>query len=1271
MRRVLVILCVMMLMLCAVSAAAEENLLVNGGFEDAVDGWPMGWEEDAWLHDVGITYLELRESGHDGGMCALVENVSSNDARFVQQVAVDPGTTYRLAGWVKAEGCDPAKAGASISVINSYSTLPSVYDTDGQWVLLECYFRTTANQTALDIGARLGGYGADSAGKAWFDDLSLTRVDTVPTGATVIDLSEYNGVVQQSQNISDVPKEAGISMAMWLAAFAAVILLLWLARVHGVPMPGVVFFLLLALAALLRIYLMATQPGYTSDMACFYSWSLRMADVGPAAFYTPDLFCDYPPGYMLLLWVTGGLLKLTGAGLYTEIGRIIVKLMPMLADLSIMALLFTYGRRRLGDVPALLIAALYALSPAVLIDGAVWGQVDAVLALGLVITVMLASDGKWMAALPVFAVTALMKPQALMAAPLGLMALVFDCVHSKDRKKTLTHAGFGALISIGVAAVMLLPFVINEPKPLTWIIGQYSSVLGSYEYATVNTANFYYLLGANWMPLSQTIAGISYATLGTILTAVSVALVLGLYIWRGSLRRLPYFGALMYIALYVLGMKMHERYLFPALALLLVAYLQERDRRHLWLFAGFSVTLFLNCAIVLRDTHLPLGHGFAACVLAVANIALLGVAVWTALAKEPKAIAVPEPDRTPADRLPALNGRTPRLDLRGIDWALMLGLTALYAVVAFVGLGSTKAPQTAWTSTGASETVVFDLGEVKQFKMLYFGGISNRNFYVELSDDGEAWQDGMEAALSAGDCFRWQYLCSMTWSNDDGRNVSTKYPLGLSARYVRIAPVSPAVTVMEVAFQDFEGNILPVVSAVSDGARLENGSDPNLLIDEQDTVPTAPSYYNGMYFDEIYHARTGYETIHSLVTYETTHPALGKVFIMWSIQLFGMTPFGWRFAGALAGVLMVPLMDLLGMLLFKKTRYGLLAAFVMAFDLMHLTQTRIATIDSFAVLFILLMYLCMFRYLQMSFFRDGWRPLIPLGLAGLFMGLGCASKWTCIYAGAGLAVLFLWSMVRHFLDWRAGMDAGGEHAERVKNYARTMAVTIAFCGVCFLIIPAAIYYFSYGPHFAWEGGLTWARFWRTQENMFNYHATLVDNHSFKSPWYEWPLILKPMYYFNGKPYVEPGNVSTIMALGNPAVWWVGFFAFLYVAYRWLAPYLRGARQTDPRLAMLLLAFAAQFVPWMLVPRSMFIYHYFGSLPFVMLSIAYALEQLHLKRPAMANRVQIGYMAVVFVLFVAFYPVATGTQVPTAWANAVNWLGFLKLPGWQFRGWLYY
>ena len=49
---------------------------------------------------------------------------------------------------------------------------------------------------------------------------------------------------------------------------------------------------------------------------------------------------------------------------------------------------FGYARKRLGDAAAALVAGLYAFSPAVLVNGAAWGQADSVLALLLMLSLI-------------------------------------------------------------------------------------------------------------------------------------------------------------------------------------------------------------------------------------------------------------------------------------------------------------------------------------------------------------------------------------------------------------------------------------------------------------------------------------------------------------------------------------------------------------------------------------------------------------------------------------------------------------------------------------------------------------------------------------------------------------------------------------------------------------------------------------------------------------------------------------------------------------------
>src|SRR5690606_36756617 len=101
---------------------------------------------------------------------------------------------------------------------------------------------------------------------------------------------------------------------------------------------------------------------------------------------------------------------------------------------------------------------------------------------------------------------------------------------------------------------------------------------------------------------------------------------------------------------------------------------------------------------------------------------------------------------------------------------------------------------------------------------------------------------------------------------------------------------------------DLSGRALPPESLV---ALAPTDVDFSAIADEPQTWIRGRGFLASTYFDEIYHGRTGYEFLHRLPIYETTHPPLGKWFISWGIDIFGMTPFGWRASGVIASALTV------------------------------------------------------------------------------------------------------------------------------------------------------------------------------------------------------------------------------------------------------------------------------------------------------------------------------------------------------------------------------
>ena len=474
------------------------------------------------------------------------------------------------------------------------------------------------------------------------------------------------------------------------------------------------------------------------------------------------------------------------------------------------------------------------------------------------------------------------------------------------------------------------------------------------------------------------------------------------------------------------------------------------------------------------------------------------------------------------------------------------------------------------------------------------------------------------------------------------------------------------------------GTQIPYVISSWSGANADSPlyCSPEALCDEQDSLEGEPTWYTGTYFDEIYHARTAFEHLHGTTPYETTHPPLGKVMMSWFVGIFGMNPFGWRFAGALAGILMLPVIYLLAKQLTKKTAYAFAAMVMLALDCMHYTQTRIATIDSFPVLFILCAYFFMLRFMQRDLTQVPMKKLLPdLALSGFFMGCAVSSKWIGIYAGIGLAILYFWTLFRHLRmrqESRQILNAQPEHPDAVMLTARAeRAVPICrnlclFCLIFFVMVPLCIYLASYVPYFAYQHPQSLSDFlkmvWKAQEGMLSYHSTpgLGMDHPFYSPWYEWPIIARPMYYAMGY-FTTPGQSFSIFCFGNPAVWWVGILGVFCVlccyVYRhfYARDDLRGYFHLDAASwsinpAFLLISLLAQFLPWVLVPRGTYIYHYFASVPFLILANTLSLKWLGEKWEKAGRITLIVYLCVCLAFFVLLFPYASGMTVSYDWLD---------------------
>jgi Gpi18-like mannosyltransferase len=1013
---------------------------------------------------------------------------------------------------------------------------------------------------------------------------------------------------------------------------------------------GWIILSVLAAAFLLRVCLAPLFSGHPTDISCFKAWADHVFAKGFANFYSKDYFCDYPPAYFYILYVIGFIRKLFSISFDSPLYLLILKLPAITADILTSWLIFNLARRRFKEPVSLALSLAYALNPAVLVNSTAWGQVDSILALFLALALHFFAGKKYVTATVLFTLAALFKPQALFLAPLVLLLLFMT-----GDWKTIV---LSLLSSLAAFAVIVTPFSLNQG--LSWLVTLYQKSTTTYPYATLNAFNLYSLVGGNWAPIANRLFFLTYGLWSLVLTVLAYVFALCVYIRSREESRLQILSLVLISAAFVCGAYMHERYLFPALVLALMSYIGTADRRFVYIYSGLSVVHFINIAMVLSASarkcfFIPQGDPlmigtslatvllFAYTLFVSWDICIMG-RIQAGKGSEVKI----EPQARDSWGWPLQDSEQVSPMTRR-DYLLVGALTLVYSVFALVNLGSFRDPQTFWIPR-PGQSIMVDFEDVRKIKKLYYYGLfENAVFTVESSNDGQTWNKPQKNTVN--DTFSWD--C---------------FDLNQEGRFARITVECPRAMIFELAFYGEEKDKpLPLTLLPGDLPSDREGGTAANIFDEQRTALYSPTYLQSMYFDEIYHARTAYEHLHRMEPYESTHPPLGKILISLGIKIFGMNPFGWRIVGTLFGILMVPLMYFFGKLLFRKTRYAFMTSFLMTFDFMHFSQTRIATIDVYGVFFIILMYYFMCRYYQVSFFTmDFKKTLLPLGLSGLFFGIGVACKWIGIYAGAGLFVLLVLSLFRRYLEYSRAQrfleedaEGGDEEMRRLMSriagvFPRYLALTLACSVVFFLVVPAVIYTLSYIPFMMVPGpGHGLKDVVSYQQHIYNYHRNLKATHPFSSDWWSWPLLVKPIWYYGGQKFIPSDKVLSIVSMGNPAVWWAGVLAVL-------AALLLLFRNRDRMLLAVLVGLGAQYVPWMLVPRLTFIYHFFASVPFMIFCLVYVIRYLEGSFPLVRRLVPV-YLGLVFLLFLMFYPILSGMLVSKSYVeHCLRWF-----PGWNF------
>ena len=419
------------------------------------------------------------------------------------------------------------------------------------------------------------------------------------------------------------------------------------------------------------------------------------------------------------------------------------------------------------------------------------------------------------------------------------------------------------------------------------------------------------------------------------------------------------------------------------------------------------------------------------------------------------------------------------------------------------------------------------------------------------------------------------------------------------------------------------------------------------------------------YFDEIYFARTAYQYIHLQSDYEWTHPPLGKLIQAAGILIFGFNPFGWRIMGVIFATLMIALVYLVGKKLFGTWIGGFTAGFLMTFDFLHFTMARLGTADTYVVFFSLASQLFFLIYLK-GVVDKGWKTsVIPLFLAVMFAALGISTKWLVLFGFVGaLAILLV-------LRLGEVKKVKGKIIDKIYALLEHPYSIL----ICFLLLAIVVYFIVYIPDML--AGRSFIGVLNLQDQMFVYQSTLTATHPFASPWYSWPILFDPVNAIHNMLSKLPpsmlqwthvplwlqysgnlpnGKVSSIVALGNPAVWWFGFASILGLTVYYVPKFIITRRidlKKDLPVVFILSYFFFQWLPYIVISRVVFIYHFYSNEPFLCLGAAFVISRYWSSKYVKVAAV--AYFAATVALFILFYPVISGVPTSTSTINSLTWL----------------
>ena len=430
----------------------------------------------------------------------------------------------------------------------------------------------------------------------------------------------------------------------------------------------------------------------------------------------------------------------------------------------------------------------------------------------------------------------------------------------------------------------------------------------------------------------------------------------------------------------------------------------------------------------------------------------------------------------------------------------------------------------------------------------------------------------------------------------------------------------------------------------------------------------------GSTFDEVFYPRYGFDYLTG-ETFFYSHPPFGNYIYAAAIWIYlqlplidiasidsltfeQIPPLSYRWVNAVFGSLLCLLGYFVAHAIWKNKNFALIVCFFIALDGSLLVDSRFALPNVFIVFFGLSALLCAVQSQSSDGNARYW-----LFSCGIFLGLTASIKWN----GLGYLLVILSFFVAlygiqkidaHELRFTKHQTDRLRTQKTFNNIQEKISVINAVPQweylMYFLVLPVLVYVVISIPDLRFN---TEYGFLEKHQQMLGNHQIMVEEneHPYCSKWYSWPFMIRPIgYFFSSSDAIDAfGNkimlFKDVHLFPNPFLYWFSTIAILTMLVQWLKLLWRWINQGIVShkfylFMFILLGYFANLLPWALVSRCLFLYHYQPASVFAFLALAWYLTQLTRSESLKYKFLAWGILTIIVVSFFYWLPIQLGIDL---------------------------